>query len=678
MCNVNKPAFFTETCMCRVVEQRLKEKGFNGTLPKVNGHIFLIGREYNGPCKEVLCSHACDIPKPTGWDVKRVWNQVREHLPDVFKANVNPKQWENVLTECRVEGEKPMYSRVNTAAVFTLRKLMKGLVCGPMDKNNGELWMVCPTLYTETVDKLFATTAVAESEEQVSQPSSNTKEIPLDCWDKVRKEGEKGALPQRTPKKGCRWADVIKDGAEKALPQRVKKAVTQNPNTMEEPSAEKSKDTDYKKVYPKKLTAYKKHRYSGDELTKHIIGTDIPKKRSRGTVKDIINVWRQFYKKQKWDKLARFNTKGKLGVPYALFKAKNIIDPEVRKHKWNKARPITPTFDHPMKKLLHMMGKAWYFVAKKMKGEHFIIDNTWEVPNFLDEVMATFGEEEYEAHVLDIEGCFPSMPKEKIRFAMMQLVQEARQEGHQGVSVPTRSKKLKCSWRKVGGNFKWLPFEDMLKALDFSLENAVSIRKDGGVIIQKVGIPMGDALSPAMTIGTCGWMEREFMRGLHKDTKNNFKAKRYMDDVLLFMKKEGWDATRFYEDFKRSECYMPPLHLEEANDGTFLETSFEVQHGRINYRLKNTNARSKEVWRYHSFDSYATFGQKKSTMIAALKKVDYFASDNSERMVSAIHKLREFKNLDYPNAMRREVCETLMQESGNVVWRIVGALQAQI
>ena len=74
---------------------------------------------------------------------------------------------------------------------------------------------------------------------------------------------------------------------------------------------------------------------------------------------------------------------------------------------------------------------------------------------------------------------------------------------------------------------------------------------------------MGDALSPAMTIGTCGWMEREFMRSLHKDTKDNFKAKRYMDDVLLFMKKEGWDATRFYEDFKRSECYMPPLRLEE-------------------------------------------------------------------------------------------------------------------
>ena len=69
---------------------------------------------------------------------------------------------------------------------------------------------------------------------------------------------------------------MIKDGAKNALPQRVKKAVTQTPNTTEEPSDEKSKDTDYKKVYPKKLTACKKHRYSGDELTKHIIAPRVP------------------------------------------------------------------------------------------------------------------------------------------------------------------------------------------------------------------------------------------------------------------------------------------------------------------------------------------------------------------------------------------------------------------
>ena len=65
------------------------------------------------------------------------------------------------------------------------------------------------------------------------------------------------------------------------------------------------------------------------------------------------------------------------------------------------------------------------------------------------------------------------------------------------------------------------------------------------------------------------------MRSLHKDTKDNFKAKRYMDDVLLFMKKEGWDATRFYEDFKRSECYMPPLRLDTRTHACGLRLELE-------------------------------------------------------------------------------------------------------
>ena len=99
--------------------------------------------------------------------------------------------------------------------------------------------------------------------------------------------------------------------------------------------------------------------------------------------------------------MARFDPNRKLGVPYCLFKAKNIIDPEVRAAKWHKARPLTPTFHHPMKRLMHMVGKAWYFMARKMKGEHFIIEKTSDVPRFLDGAQAHFGGEEYEAKVLD-------------------------------------------------------------------------------------------------------------------------------------------------------------------------------------------------------------------------------------------------------------------------------------
>ena len=80
----------------------------------------------------------------------------------------------------------------------------------------------------------------------------------------------------------------------------------------------------------------------------------------------------------------------------------------------------------------------------------------------------------------------------------------------------------------------------MLDVLEFSLDNAIFRMKDGRIVRQRKGIPMGDALSPAMTIGTCGWMEREWMNGLDVSTKGNFKAKRYMEDILLFLIEEAW------------------------------------------------------------------------------------------------------------------------------------------
>ena len=35
--------------------------------------------------------------------------------------------------------------------------------------------------------------------------------------------------------------------------------------------------------------------------------------------------------------------------------AKNVTDPEVRAKKWDKARPIAPTFTHPMRALMHLV-----------------------------------------------------------------------------------------------------------------------------------------------------------------------------------------------------------------------------------------------------------------------------------------------------------------------------------
>ena len=122
---------------------------------------------------------------------------------------------------------------------------------------------------------------------------------------------------------------------------------------------------------------------------------------------------------------------------------------------------------------------------------------------------------------------------------------------------------------------------------------------------------------------------------------------------------------------------MYPLKLEEATEGTFLETSFEIIQGGMNFRLKNANAgaNGKTIWRYQSYDSYTPDKQKISVLTATLKKVDFMASDRSEKLMSALDKLREFQNLGYPARVRKHACAIMAEERDNIVWRIVAAIQ---
>ena len=60
-----------------------------------------------------------------------------------------------------------------------------------------------------------------------------------------------------------------------------------------------------------------------------------------------------------------------------------------------------------------------------------------------------------------------------------------------------------------------------------------------------------------------------------------------MDDILLFSTKDV-DTQSLLDD-----CYLPPLKLESAGNGTFLETSFAITSGnRITRTGKKTIIRS--------------------------------------------------------------------------------------
>ena len=192
----------------------------------------------------------------------------------------------------------------------------------------------------------------------------------------------------------------------------------------------------------------------------------------------------------------------------------------------------------------------------------------------------------------------------------------------------------------------------MINIMNFALDNTFIKDLEGKIWQQIKGIPMGDPHSPGMTIITCAWMEREWMQTIQKEEKKYFKAKRYMDDVICFYAKNGcWDHNKFVQDITKSECYMAPLKLTDGEDGTFLETSFEVTSGnRIRHWLKN-KADLASNWRYSHFDSHASLIQKRSTIVATLRKVHQMASGKRKLIISAEKKLQEFLNLKYPIGM---------------------------
>ena len=181
---------------------------------------------------------------------------------------------------------------------------------------------------------------------------------------------------------------------------------------------------------------------------------------------------------------------------------------------------------------------------------------------------------------------------------------------------------------------------------------------------------MGDPLSPGTTIGTCAWMEREWMNGLHPDSHKYFRAARYMDDILMITRgPSAWDEQTFLKDFTKSECYWEPLKLEEGAQDTFLESRFHIANGRLTFRLKNENETTTKIWRYHHYYSALPHASKRAMVMSALWKVHNMASDDASLYESAIHKLNEFVTLRYPLGILRYFCAVLARDTSNLTWR---------
>ena len=333
-------------------------------------------------------------------------------------------------------------------------------------------------------------------------------------------------------------------------------------------------------------------------------------------------------------------------------------------------RPIAPATKHPLKRLLGLAGRAWYFITKHAPDDNLILEKTEDILEIFERANNLPGDGDLQFINRDIEGCFPNMPKKAIQFGLRFITENLKKTGKKGVFVPKRSSKQPCMWNTKRKDMMFMSFHDLHDIMQFALENTF-ITLNGKVLRQKTGIPMGDPLSPAMTIGGCAWMEHEWFENLAQVDKDKFVAGRYMDDILMFYKKSlQWDSDKFISDFDRSECYMEPLKLESGGGNTFLESVFAIENNQVRFNLKNVNEVGKPpaVWRYASYFSHGPFERKQAVITASLRKVAKMASDNNMMVPSAFQKIQEFLNVGYPPKLLRKLCAYMGSTTGNGAW----------
>ena len=332
-----------------------------------------------------------------------------------------------------------------------------------------------------------------------------------------------------------------------------------------------------------------------------------------------------------------------------------------------------------MRRLFHLTGRAWSFIAANLRSDNFVLTKCSDVPRFLSEseqLLGKHGRLIYRTQ--DITGCFPNMPKAAIELAMTSEVHKLEQHGYTGVRVPKASSKP-CSFNRghTPGTV-WFHFEELTEIMHFALHHTMLVDHSGALWRQRLGIPMGDPHSPGITNTTCAWMEDEWLQTVGPEARQLFRAVRFMDDILTVHPAESRLAARALMHDLQHACYWPPLELEEGREGTFLETSFAVAEGGIRFWLKNDNKTGDppSVWRYAHYHSHGSFAQKKATLLACLRKVHHHASDDAALYHSARQKLAEYDRLQYPHRALRCACTALAVSTRNTMWfRVQDALR---
>jgi hypothetical protein len=350
-----------------------------------------------------------------------------------------------------------------------------------------------------------------------------------------------------------------------------------------------------------------------------------------------------------------------------------------------KARPIVPFSKHPMKKLFNIASRALTFLIKEAKLKAFTIWKVGDTTQFIKDLNSMIAGNGRAVHLFkrDIKEMYTALPHDVILNCvniLIDLMMKEKQRRNWTLTVRKFGREG-VHWGKCYDPVKnvELEIEQLRDIVEFVVRNCVfSIERSKAW--QRVGIPMGAALSPPLAILVCAIQEHLFTATLGVGERF-IRGCRYVDDLLyatIFNPDDWKECMRCYQlQGEIENIYDRHLKLKAEDKGftvQFLDRWVTFDGKRIKKIAFNKNWKSwkeKGEMAFRNIIPYGTYSsdsQVKGVVIGALCRIESSTTNREERLIVGGLKLLEFMQMMYPISMLEHCLARLGSRFRDSVW----------
>ncbi|GBG91554.1 hypothetical protein CBR_g52588 [Chara braunii] len=224
--------------------------------------------------------------------------------------------------------------------------------------------------------------------------------------------------------------------------------------------------------------------------------------------------------------LGKWNREGKLGSCYTIPKHKDI-------RKW---RPICPTYEECGNKASKRVARVvnqmlWDMPARSNFNMRSTEERVQRIAVANKDLRRS---ESFVSAAFDIKEMFCNLPHKAVMEAVRWIVDFWLARGGLGILLQERGKGAKV--RMGDGQIGWtkIGFDEIIRFVEFDL-SCTYVVACSVILQQRVGIPMGKALSPALACLLCAFAEFTFLNSLGTRRSITYGT-RTVDDVSIFVR----------------------------------------------------------------------------------------------------------------------------------------------